>query len=803
MGCLICPCAVQAAIGPWLQGAGCTIRDQCDLEGSGISRRFVLRFKGDMDATLDSRIRHAFGALRDDRGTWRRFAVELPLGRSVPLFIGLDKNRRAQTRELAVKRVVRALSEHLGARLFGGRDSGVVSHQWEPLVSIVVGPVEVPRIRWNNAKLADMRLEKGPLDTLVNNLSLRPTVKWDGCWSALPGAICKAISGHPWKGGPTWGLALAPDLERHDGGICKDPLFAKVVADCEKLCGIQSIVPPVEKLWVATKCRQIAGRLARNHQLQRISNGKSQRATSVASTRIYSGRKRRSGRLRSNVHKLLQIGLLMSAVSLLNAVLRSGALDVVTHTLQERNCALGKHWAKIFQRDPPLHQALDNCTSLAPALEGALEGRRAQGGFDDCGPRSAGSERLDLDSMAIAGVHTFLDGFGIRPADLPHADVTEVASRLGRPAAVHPDAPLAARARDELVSCVLQLCPGRAGPWVTELSAEAVFDFHAEVDDAPGGHMPLLLASQDPATEGHDWGGRRRLAARAYRGLAALAATRLWGRLSAARQARLLAGGGLGAGAFWNGFLREGETALTDAAFVVMFRRRLLLNLLSAPVACAFRYSGAAGDERSGTCCGRPLDVAGLHALQCPVWAHRIRLHNETVRILAEWISSHGGYADQERCVPELYQQEAGGELREARLDLVVSWPGMPVPVWVDVTVRSADPSGPGARTIGHAAIGAERHKRERYGDAVVPFAVEAEGRLGPQAQRFVADMAAAARRVAVLPGEASGRLGSDFARKLSERLSGALTARMADLLLAAAEGAGVGPWLGARQLLA
>eukprot|EP00959_Pyramimonas_sp_CCMP1952_P286277 5986254-Pyramimonas_sp.AAC.1 len=32
--------AVQAAIGPWLQGAGYTIGDQCDLEGSGISRRF-------------------------------------------------------------------------------------------------------------------------------------------------------------------------------------------------------------------------------------------------------------------------------------------------------------------------------------------------------------------------------------------------------------------------------------------------------------------------------------------------------------------------------------------------------------------------------------------------------------------------------------------------------------------------------------------------------------------------------------------------------------------------------------------
>ena len=51
--------------------------------------------------------------------------------------------------------------------------------------------------------------------------------------------------------------------------------------------------------------------------------------------------------------------------------------------------------------------------------------------------------------------------------------------------------------------------------------------------------------------------------------------------------------------------------------------------------------------------------------------------------------------------------------------------------------------------------------------------------------------------------GEPGGRRGSDFARRLSAKLSGALTARMADLMLAAAEGASVGPWLGARHLAA
>ena len=232
---------------------------------------------------------------------------------------------------------------------------------------------------------------------------------------------------------------------------------------------------------------------------------------------------------------------------------------------------------------------------------------------------------------------------------------------------------------------------------------------------------------------------------------------------------------------------------LSDSAFVVMFRRRLLLDLLGAPTTCAFEYSrhAASGEEGRQGACGRPLDVAGYHALCCPVGPHRNRLHNEVVRVLAEWISSHGGYVDIERCVPELYRMHDGGVIEEARLDLVVSWPGAPAPAWVDVTVRSAAESGPAERLAGHEAADAERRKRDRYGAAVWPFAVEAEGRLGAAAQQFIAATAAAARRVATLPGEPGGQQGADYARQIASRVSGALVARLADLLLAAVPGAG------------
>ncbi|CAK0814148.1 unnamed protein product [Prorocentrum cordatum] len=126
-----------------------------------------------------------------------------------------------------------------------------------------------------------------------------------------------------------------------------------------------------------------------------------------------------------------------------------------------------------------------------------------------------------------------------------------------------------------------------------------------------------------------------------------------------------------------------------------------------------------------------------------------------------------------------------------ARLDLVVSWPGAPAPAWVDVTDRSAAESGPAERLVGHAAADAERRERGSFGAAVWPFAVEAEWRLGAAAQQFIAATAAAARRVATLPGEPGGQQGADYARQIASRVSGALVARLADLLPAAVPGAG------------
>ena len=373
--------------------------------------------------------------------------------------------------------------------------------------------------------------------------------------------------------------------------------------------------------------------------------------------------------------------------------------------------------------------------------------------------------------------------------------MTRVAQQLGRPIVAHPDAADASLAAAALLAVGVKLTACRVdftdvarlvyndGPWPADLPEEAVFDFYAEVDEIPAGSQSMLVAWR---ADEEVQGGRRRLAARTYRGIAALRATELWRSLSIARRARLLSGGGLGAGAFWHGFMRSDSAALTNAAFRVVLRRRLLLDLLPGPTTCAFEYSGTPpeGHERV---CGRVLDAAGMHALCCPVGPHRIRLHNEIVRALAEWVRSHGGYADMEVAVPDLYKTDAKGDIVEARMDLVISWPGAPTPIWVDVTVRSPDEDGLAARVPAHCARAAERHKRERYSAAVVPFAVETEGRLGPAAQALLSDLAASAR-VLRADNSVQERSGADFARQIAAAVSSSLVSRLAELLLAAGQ---------------
>ena len=90
---------------------------------------------------------------------------------------------------------------------------------------------------------------------------------------------------------------------------------------------------------------------------------------------------------------------------------------------------------------------------------------------------------------------------------------------------------------------------------------------------------------------------------------------------------------------------------------------------------------------------------------------------------------------DVERSCPQLYKRRSDGTWQEARLDLVVHFPGALQTVMVDVTVLCPHARG---RERSHtapalAAKSGESAKLSRYGDTVLPLAFESHGRLGPK----------------------------------------------------------------------
>ena len=99
---------------------------------------------------------------------------------------------------------------------------------------------------------------------------------------------------------------------------------------------------------------------------------------------------------------------------------------------------------------------------------------------------------------------------------------------------------------------------------------------------------------------------------------------------------------------------------------------------------------------------------------------------------VARMLRSSGARADIERFCPQLYQVTGDGHIREAILDVVVAWPGMPSLHYIDVTIHSPFAASlVNAHTApGVAATGGEQSKFRRYGELVLPISMETLGRV-------------------------------------------------------------------------
>ena len=110
---------------------------------------------------------------------------------------------------------------------------------------------------------------------------------------------------------------------------------------------------------------------------------------------------------------------------------------------------------------------------------------------------------------------------------------------------------------------------------------------------------------------------------------------------------------------------------------------------------------------------------------------------------LARLLQRAGAHVDIERACPDLLRlaegsgsgrsQRHAGQVREAIMDIVVTFPGSLRQHRVDVTIHSpfAESCARADRVAGAAASAAESAKQSRYGPSVLPVAFETCGRLG------------------------------------------------------------------------
>ena len=410
------------------------------------------------------------------------------------------------------------------------------------------------------------------------------------------------------------------------------------------------------------------------------------------------------------------------------------------------------------------------------------------------GPQVAcGSSEVAHERAALAGAY---GGVGLRPtacgsmADATllatrianRAEVVATAKRLGRPVSGNSGEPEAEAARAgllaqgvEILGCGAARLTAAAreeyerGPWAADATSEQLLEVSAEdasteYFEPPGGE---ILAARP-----------RRVAARAYRLLEALNATRLVRTLNQHGAATMLAAGGPGTGRTWSA---PSQSFWDDAHWRMAGAMRLgLLSRPSPTSTCRLKKAGSRLE------CGTHFDRHLVHALVCKFGPARMRPHRAVQNVCAAQLRDAGASVDLERVVPALHRwgparsatsasarrgraataegsaaaaragpdagtadlAEAEEECEEAVLDVVACWPGQCEQHCIDVTIRC--PYGVRYERAGVApgvaSSTAEKEKKARYGPSVLPLAYETLGRLGLESQRALQQLAQQAR---------------------------------------------------------
>ena len=144
--------------------------------------------------------------------------------------------------------------------------------------------------------------------------------------------------------------------------------------------------------------------------------------------------------------------------------------------------------------------------------------------------------------------------------------------------------------------------------------------------------------------------------------------------------------------------------------------------------------------RQKGERCTAQLDEHGHHGATCECGGAMVRRHNCVRDLLLKRLAEHLGAATH---MEQRVDSMAGAGRREARLDVAVTVPGAATH-FLDVAIVEAYSSNAGIELQRMerpaAAEVMEGKKRNKYGpsERMIPFIVEAHGRLGPAAMRWI-----------------------------------------------------------------
>ena len=206
-------------------------------------------------------------------------------------------------------------------------------------------------------------------------------------------------------------------------------------------------------------------------------------------------------------------------------------------------------------------------------------------------------------------------------------------------------------------------------------------------------------------------------------------AHKIWMKLDIPGKAAYLANCGTGVGSTWTE--TAPEQGMPDDEWKTAARRRLRLKT----------------GENKICECGAHKDQLGDHTLICQKSPRRTRIHDRVRDCMAKQLRKMGATVDLERVAPQWSKKYKGNDgserIKTARIDLVVTVPGLNELQWLDITIRrpTAQTNVVGAaERAGHAASMGEIEKTKKYGnrsevgpDTVKPISIELGGRMGTQ----------------------------------------------------------------------